>query len=184
MSSGRPFRVEFFDDEVETIRTFDPDSQRGLDQADSISLVPAHEFPLNEEGIATFRRGWRNAFDAESRNAPLYRDVSEGRAPAGIEYYLPLFFEETATLFDYLPDDAGFVHVEGALGALERFAEDTAERFEQRRHDVERPVLEPGALYLSPDEVRERLDGTRGDRGAALRDRGRRAARHRRAAPP
>ena len=157
MSSGRPFRVEFFDDEVETIRTFDPDSQRGLDKAETISLVPAHEFPLNEEGIATFRRRWRNAFDAESRNAPLYRDVSEGRAPAGIEYYLPLFFEETATLFDYLPDDAGFVHVEGALAGLGQFAESTAERFEQRRHDVERPVLPPEVLYLSAEEVHERL---------------------------
>ena len=157
MSSGRPFRVEFFDDEVETIRTFDPDSQRGLDKTETISLVPAHEFPLNEEGIATFRRGWRNAFDAASRNAPLYRDVSEGRAPAGIEYYLPLFFEESATLFDYLPGDAGFVHVEGALAGLAQFAESTAERFEQRRHDVERPVLPPETLYLSAEEVRERL---------------------------
>ena len=157
MSSARPFRVEFFDDEVETIRTFDPDSQRGLEQAETISLVPAHEFPLNEEGIATFRRQWRNAFDAASRNAPLYRDVSDGRSPAGIEYYLPLFFEETATLFDYLPIDAGFVHVEGALAGLGQFTESTADRFEQRRHDVERPVLPPEALYLSAEEVHERL---------------------------
>jgi len=159
MSSGRPFRVEFFDDEIETIRTFDPDSQRGLEKTERIELVPAHEFPLNGDGIATFRRRWRNAFDAASRGAPLYRDVSEGRAPAGIEYYLPLFFDETATLFDYLPPTAGFIEVEHAFEAMERFLDDTTERFEQRRHDVERPVLEPAALYLSADEVRERLDG-------------------------
>ena len=159
MSSARPFRVEFFDDEIETIRTFDPDSQRGLERSDRIELVPAHEFPLNDEGIATFRRRWRNAFDAESRGAPLYRDVSEGRAPAGIEYYLPLFFDETATLFDYLPAAAGFVEVERAFEGMGRFLEDTAERHEQRRHDVERPVLAPTELYLTPEEVHAKLAG-------------------------
>jgi len=158
MSSARPFRIEFFDDEIETIRTFDPDSQRGLEKRDRIELVPAHEFPLNEEGIATFRRRWRNTFDAGSRNAPLYRDVSEGRAPAGIEYYLPLFFDETATLFDYLPDTASVVGIEGAFDSMAEFIADTTERHEQRRHDVERPVLDPEALYLSPEQTMERLD--------------------------
>lgn len=153
MSSVQPYRVEFFDDEIETVRTFDPDSQRGLQQAESIALVPAHEFPLNEEGIALFRRQWRNAFDAESKNAPLYRDVSEGRAPAGIEYYLPLFFEETATLFDYLPESASVIQIEDAFKGMESFEEVTAERYEQRRHDVERPVLPPEALYLTPADV-------------------------------
>jgi len=157
MSSGRPYRVEFFDDEIETVRTFDPDSQRGLEQATRIALVPAHEFPLNEEGIALFRRQWRTTFDAESRNAPLYRDVSEGRAPAGIEYYLPLFFEETATLFDYLPDSASVIQIEDAFKGMQSFEEITEARHEQRRHDVERPVLPPVALYLTPAEVLDRL---------------------------
>jgi len=158
MSSTRPYRIEFFDDEIETIRTFDPDSQRGIEKRERLELLPAHEFPLNEDGIATFRRSFRTTFDAASRNAPLYREVSEGRAPSGIEYYLPLFFDETASLFDYLPDDAVFVQADGAGRAMHAFAEQTAERFEQRAHDVERPILPPEALFENPDAVLARLD--------------------------
>lgn len=160
MSSDQPYRVEFFDDEIETIRTFDPDTQRGIAKSSSIELLPAHEFPMNEEGIQTFRREFRNAFDSASRNAPLYRDVSEGRAPSGIEYYLPLFFESTATLFDYLPDDVNFIQAEGAQAAMQLFQLTTAERYEQRRHDVERPILEPSALYDEPEAVGARLEAS------------------------
>ncbi len=161
MSSRRPYRVEFFDEEIETIRTFDQDTQRGLDKAKRIELLPAHEFPLNEAGIALFRRQFRTSFAAESKNTPIYNEVSEGRAPAGIEYYLPLFFEETAELFDYLPDDACFFHADGAVEALTQFYDNLAERYEQRRHDVERPILEPKAIYLSPADVRQRLQDKR-----------------------
>jgi transcription-repair coupling factor (superfamily II helicase) len=157
MSSNTPYRVEFFDEDIDTIRTFDPDTQRGLDKAKHIELLPAHEFPLNEAGIATFRRQFRNTFEAESKNAPIYRDVSDGRAPAGIEYYTPLFFDEMSVLFDYLPANAAFIHVDGAMDAMQSFWATTADRFEQRRHDVERPILPPGELYLQPDEVRQRL---------------------------
>ncbi len=150
MSSELPYRVEFFDDEIDTIRTFDPDTQRGLDKASFIELLPAHEFPLNEAGIALFRRQFRNAFEAESKNSPLYNDVSEGRAPSGIEYYLPLFFEQMASIFDYLPDDATFIHVDGAEEGMQTFWDITHDRYEQRRHDVERPILEPEQLFLAP----------------------------------
>ena len=150
MSSDLPYRVEFFDDEIETIRTFDPDTQRGLDKAQSIELLPAHEFPLNEDGIALFRRQFRNTFEAESKNSPLYEDVSEGRAPSGIEYYLPLFFESMASIFDYLPDNATFIHVHGAEDGMQSFWDVTHERYEQRRHDVERPILEPEQLFIAP----------------------------------
>lgn len=157
MSSDHPFRVEFFDEQIETIRRFDPDTQRGLSKADRIELLPAHEFPLNEEGIGTFRRNFRNAFAAESKNAPIYKDVSDGRAPAGIEYYLPLFFDDTTELFDYLPATAAFIQVDGAQAALAAFHDRLGERYEQRRHDVERPILSPEALYLSPEDVNARL---------------------------
>jgi len=157
MSSNVPFRVEFFDDEIETIRSFDPDTQRGVDKVEQIALLPAHEFPLNEEGIALFRKQFRNTFEAESKNCPIYREVSEGRAPAGIEYYTPLFFEETSVLFDYIPDDAQLIFADEAASAMEHFWENTKERYEQRRHDVERPILPPADLFISPKEVQEQL---------------------------
>ncbi len=158
MSSAKPLRIEFFDDSVETIRTFDPDTQRSLDRADRIELLPAHEFPLNEEGIALFRRQFRNSFSAESKNCPIYREVSEGRAPAGIEYYMPLFFEATSDLFSYLPKQSQFFLLDGAPEAMRSFIENTEERFEQRRHDVERPVLPPSKLYLDPRSTLENID--------------------------
>jgi transcription-repair coupling factor (superfamily II helicase) len=157
MSSSTPYRVEFFDEDIETIRTFDPDTQRGLDKADRIELLPAHEFPLNEEGIGLFRRQFRNTFEAESKNSPLYAEVSEGRAPAGIEYYLPLFFADMANIFDYLPNDATFVHVDQAQSGIATFWDTTQERYEQRRHDVERPILPPDALYLDPTSMDKQL---------------------------
>ncbi|ASJ75015.1 transcription-repair coupling factor [Granulosicoccus antarcticus] len=153
MSSNLPYRVEFFDDEIETIRTFDVDTQRGLDKAQEIELLPAHEFPLNEAGIALFRRQYRNSFAAESKNTPIYREVSEGRAPSGIEYYMPLFFEETSQLFHYLPESASFIMLDGAAEAFQSFENNTLDRYEQRRHDVERPILPPAEIYLSAADI-------------------------------
>jgi len=152
MSSSVPLRIECFDDEIETIRSFDPDTQRGLDKVSEVSLLPAYEFPMNEDGIRHFRRAFRNRFEAESKNCPLYREVSEGRAPAGIEYYMPLFFDETATLLDYLPNNSRVISVADAFGAMQVFWDNTEERFEQRRHDVERPILSPNELYVPPKE--------------------------------
>jgi len=157
MSSSVPYRIECFDDDIETIRSFDPDNQRGKDKVDEVSLLPAYEFPMNEDGIAMFRRSFRNRFEAESKNCPLYKEVSDGRAPAGIEYYMPLFFETTATLMDYLPPDSRMIGVGDAMGAMEAFFENTEERYEQRRHDVERPILEPSELYVPPKEWAKEL---------------------------
>ncbi len=157
MSSSLPYRVEFFDDEIDTIRTFDPDTQRGLDKASRIELLPAHEFPLNEDGIALFRRQFRNAFEAESKNSPIYEAVSEGHAPSGIEYYLPLFFEQMSDIFDYLPSNAIFIQVDKAEDGIQTFWDTTAERYEQRRHDVERPILSPEHLFIEPKEMGKRL---------------------------
>ncbi len=157
MTSAHPYRIEFFDDEIESIRTFDADTQRSIEKVRDIELLPAHEFPLNEAGIAHFRRAFRNAFEAESKVSPVYEAVSRGNAPNGIEYYAPLFFESMATMFDYLPPTVSTVLLDGALPAMDQFQESTDERYEQRRHDVERPLLPPTQLYLSPDETRDKL---------------------------
>jgi len=158
MASRDPLRIEFLDNEVESIRTFDADTQLTLEKKKSIEMLPAHEFPLNEEGIRHFRRAFRNAFDTDSRNSPVYRGVSDGQAPAGIEYYLPLFFDDMSTLFDYLPAESQFILLDGVNDAFGTFWESTLERYEQRRHDVQLPILPPEMLYLKPEHVQSSLE--------------------------
>ncbi|HEY0178375.1 MAG TPA: transcription-repair coupling factor [Dokdonella sp.] len=158
MGSAVPYRVELFDDEVESVRTFDAETQRSDLKVDSVRLLPAREFPLTEESAKAFRNTLRERFPIDPRRCPLYQDIKEGVTPAGIEYYLPLFFERTETLFDYFATDALFVLGEGALDAAESFWTQTGERYEQRAHDVERPVLPPAELFLPPQQLRERLN--------------------------
>ena len=149
----RPYRIDLFDADVETIRTFDPESQRSIDRVESIRVLPAREFPLDPEAIGRFRAAWRVRFEGNPNACPVYRDVSEGFAPAGIEYWLPLFFDRTGTVFDYLPESTFVIELPGAREQASAFWEDTAERYEQRRHDVERPVLAPREIFLAPDEL-------------------------------
>ena len=149
----RPYRIDVFDTEVETIRTFDPESQRSLDRTDSIRLLPAREFPFDPEAVRRFRTGWRSRFEGNPNACPVYRDVSEGFTPTGIEYWLPLFFERTATLFDYLPDSTLIVELPRVRDQAGAFWADTGERHEERRHDAERPLLAPAELFLAPDEL-------------------------------
>ena len=151
--AARPYRIDLFDAEVDTIRTFDPESQRSLDRTDSVRLLPAREFPLDEAAIGRFRAAWRTRFEGNPNACPVYRDVSGGFAPAGIEYWLPLFFDRTGTLFDYLPGSVLVVELPRARDQASAFWEDTGERYEQRRHDAERPVPPPGDLFLSPDAL-------------------------------
>jgi len=158
MGSQTPYRIELFDDEIDSIRTFDPDTQRSEHKVDAVRLLPAREFPLTEESAKAFRNTLRERFPIDVRRCPLYQDIKEGGAPAGIEYYLPLFFERTETLFDYLPGSTLFVLADGALDAAETFWTQTTQRWEQRAHDVERPVLPPAELYLPPQQLRERLN--------------------------
>lgn len=158
MGTAEPYRIELFDDEVESIRSFDPETQRSQQQVEKIELLPAREFPLTEEAAKDFRNNLRERFPIDVRRCPLYQDMKEGVTPGGIEYYLPLFFRETATLFDYLADDALFLLGEGASEAADQFWSQTAERYDQRAHDIERPVLPPAELYLPPEQLRERLN--------------------------
>ncbi|MBA8889041.1 transcription-repair coupling factor (superfamily II helicase) [Dokdonella fugitiva] len=158
MGSPAPYRIELFDDEIESIRTFDPETQRSDHKVDAVRLLPAREFPLTEESAKAFRNTLRERFPIDPRRCPLYQDIKEGATPAGIEYYLPLFFAQTETLFDYLADDALFVLGDGALDAAEAFWTQTGERYAQRAHDVERPVLPPIELYLTTQQLREHLN--------------------------
>ncbi|WP_430390732.1 transcription-repair coupling factor [Dyella sp. 20L07] len=158
MGAAEPYRIELFDDEVESIRSFDPETQRSQQQVEYIELLPAREFPLTETAAKDFRTHLRERFPIDVRRCPLYQDMKEGVTPGGIEYYLPMFFEQTATLFDYLADNAVFLLGEGALESAEQFWTQTGERYDQRAHDIERPVLPPAELYLPPDLLREQLN--------------------------
>jgi transcription-repair coupling factor (superfamily II helicase) len=158
MGAAEPYRIELFDDEVESIRSFDPETQRSQHQVEKVELLPAREFPVTDEAAKAFRSHLRERFPIDVRRCPIYQDMKEGVTPGGIEYYLPLFFEQTATLFDYLADDALFVLGEGTAEASEQFWTQTAERYDQRAHDIERPVLPPGELYLAPEQLREQLN--------------------------
>ena len=158
MGTSEPYRIELFDDEVESIRSFDPETQRSQQQVEKIELLPAREFPLTEAAAKDFRGNLRERFPIDVRRCPLYQDMKEGVTPGGIEYYLPLFFKQTATLFDYLADDALFVLGEGVAEASEQFWTQTSERYDQRAHDIERPVLPPAEIYLPPEALREQLN--------------------------
>ncbi|QGW65738.1 transcription-repair coupling factor [Lysobacter soli] len=158
MGADQPFRVELLDDEIETIRAFDPESQRSLEKIDAVHLLPGREVPLSDAALKRALDALRDRFDLDTRRSALYQDLKAGLAPPGIEYYLPLFFDTTSTLFDYLHADTLPVIADGAMEAADQFWTHTGERYEQRRHDLERPLLPPDALYLPPDALRERLN--------------------------
>lgn len=153
MGAEFPFRIDLFDNEVETIRTFDPDTQRSIEKIEQIQLLPAHEFPLTESAINRFRQGFRDILIGNPSKSPLYQDVSQGLAPAGIEYYLPLFFEKTENLFDYLPQETVVIQVGNLFSTAEQFWQEIQERYEQRRSDIYRPLLAPRELFLPVEEL-------------------------------
>ncbi len=149
MGSKVPFRIELFDEEIESIRTFDPETQRSLEKITQIQLFPAREFPFTDESIKLFRQEFRATFPEISPKNTLYVDVSKGVTPNGIEYYLPLFVEKTATLFDYLPSSAVLVLPESLRTTAEVFYSEAEERYQQRKYDIDRPLLKPEKLFLS-----------------------------------
>ncbi|MCA1714439.1 MAG: transcription-repair coupling factor, partial [Gammaproteobacteria bacterium] len=158
MGAGQPYRVELLDDAIDTIRAFDPESQRSLDKTDAVQLLPGREVPLDDDALKRATGTLRDRFDIDTRRSALFQDLKAGLAPAGIEYYLPLFFAQTATLFDYLGERALAVVGDGAAAASDAFWTQTCDRYEQRRHDIERPLLPPDELYLPPGALRERLN--------------------------
>jgi len=154
MGADRPYRIELFDDDIESLRSFDPDTQRSDHPVDAVRLLPAREFPLDEASTRRVRERLSERFEFDPRRCPLYQDLKAGGTPAGIEYYLPLFFDRTASLFEHLRDDTLLVLGDGVAEAAEAFWQQTADRWEQRRHDLERPILPPAELFLSPEELR------------------------------
>jgi transcription-repair coupling factor (superfamily II helicase) len=157
MGSPQPLRIDLFDDEIEAIRRFDPDTQRSLDALDAVRLLPARETPLDPDAVRAFRRRYRTRFEGDPMRSEIYRGVSEGHAPPGVEFYLPLFHETTAALMDFLP--AGTVLAAGAAleDDLARAWQEIEARHEAHRHDIERPLLDPAELYVPPGAVLERL---------------------------
>lgn len=157
MGSKLPYRIDLFDDEIETLRTFEPETQRSIDKVDSVRLLPAKEFPLQKEAVTRFKARFRERFDVDFRRSPIFQDLNSGITPAGIEYYIPLFFEETSTLFDYLPQDTQVFSLPGIEAAAETFWKDVRNRYEERRVDPERPLLPPAELFLPVDDCFARL---------------------------
>ena len=153
MGSETPLRIDLFDDQIEAIRRFDPQTQRSTDTLQELRLLPAREMPLDPDAVRAFRRRYRTRFEGDPTRSTVYRGVSEGTAPPGIEFYLPLFFDATATLFDYLPADAVLVDIAGTAAAAPAAWNSIGARHEDRRHDIERPLLDPVELFLGPDEL-------------------------------
>ncbi len=174
MGSPVPYRIDLFDDEIETIATFDVDTQRSIYPVPEIRLLPAREFPLDEAGQARFRQNFRERFEGDPSKASIYKGVSKGIAPAGIEYYLPLFFERTATLFDYLPAHATLCLHHDVNAAITTFSKDAASRYNLLRADPQRPLLEPKELFLDAEQffirVKDfaRVDVVANESGATL----------------
>jgi transcription-repair coupling factor (superfamily II helicase) len=157
MGSDTPYRIDLFDNDIESIRTFSPENQRSLDTIDKIQILPAKEFPLNDASIERFRQAWRERFTGNPLNCPIYQDITEGICTPGIEYYAPLFFEHTQTIFDYLPENALIVQISNTHTKAEEFWQEIQTRYEQRRYDLTRPLLEPQVLYIPTTEIFNRV---------------------------
>jgi len=153
MGSNQPYRIELFDDEVESIRTFDPESQRSEEKVERIRLLPAREFPLHDEAIKHFREAYRAQFEGDPQKSVIYRDISNGIAPAGIEYYLPLFFSETATLLDYLPDNTQLFTLESVDEAAEVFFGECQQRYQVAQYHTEHPPLPTSRVFLDVPQL-------------------------------
>ena len=158
MGADAPLRIELLDEDIDSIRAFDPESQRSLDKVEAVKMLPGREVPMDEASLSKVLATLRERFDVDTRRSPLYQDLKAGVLPSGIEYFLPLFFNTTATLLDYLP--AGFMTVvgTGVAEASDAFWLQTNSRYEQRRHDIDRPLLPPEEIYQSPDSLREQFN--------------------------
>ncbi|MGZ5088364.1 MAG: transcription-repair coupling factor, partial [Usitatibacter sp.] len=151
--SAVPYRLDLIGDEIETIRTFDVDTQRSIYPVSEVRMLPAREFPLDEDGRAHFRESFRERFEGDPTRSRVYKDVSNGIAPAGVECYLPLFFEATATLFDYLPKEVTCAVHGDVPAAAEAFWKDLKSRYDLLRGDRDRPLLEPRELYMPVEDL-------------------------------
>jgi transcription-repair coupling factor (superfamily II helicase) len=153
MGSHFPFRIELFDNQVESLRRFNPENQRTIEKISHIQILPAREYPLDEQGITSFRRAFRTLFPGNPNQCPIYESVSKGQSFGGLEYYLPLFFEKTATFFDFLPSHSTICLVESTQESADQFWQELTIRHEQRQHNISRPLLAPNSCFLTPTEL-------------------------------
>lgn len=153
MGQKEPIRIDLFDDEIESIRRFDVETQRSTTHCQDLVCLPAREYPFQEEDIARFRTNWRQVFSGDPTQCPIYDSISKGQSTGGVEYYLPLFFEQMQTLFDYLPDNTTIIRLEAISEGYQHFWTDIQHRYEQYRHDTQRPILPPKSLVLEENEL-------------------------------
>lgn len=153
MGSHEPFRIELFDDEIETLRSFDPESQRSVEKVKSVTLLPANEFPFDLESRKSFIQRWHGEFPDCPKESPIYQDIRSGIKPLGIEYYLPLFFESLSSITDYLPNDAVIVQMPEIHESAQNFWGEIRDRYEDRRHDRLRPILPPERVFIPVDQL-------------------------------
>ncbi len=158
MGSEHPYRIDLFDDVIDTIRIFDCESQLSTDRVTRMRLLPAREFALTESAITRFRKAWRSRFEGKAIDCPMYRDVSEGLVPAGIEYYLPLFFERTSLFAEYLACTPTIIVEDGVFEAAEKYWDDINARYESGRYDRERPLLPPESVFVSPQMLMQTIE--------------------------
>ncbi|HED13067.1 MAG TPA: DEAD/DEAH box helicase, partial [Gammaproteobacteria bacterium] len=156
IGSTQPFRLDLFDDEIESIHYFDPQTQRSGEQTEQIRMLPAREFPMTEEAIRHFRQQFRKTFSGDPNANEIYRGVSKGQPPIGVDYLFPLFFDTTATLFDYLPKSTILLLDDDVADAASHFQAETNDRYLTVKGDLERPTLPPHELYLSTNDLQDR----------------------------
>ncbi len=153
MGSTHPIRIDLFDDEVETLRWFDASTQLSIEQVNSIELLPGREFPFTEEAIKGFRSRWRETFSGNPKLCPIYQDISNRLMPSGVEYYLPLFYEQMSTFVDYLPESTVCVFMGTIYGHAQSHWQSIETRYDQYGHDIQRPILEPAQLYQPVEQL-------------------------------
>ena len=158
MGSQTPYRVDFFDEEIETIRTFNPENQLSIEKLGRVEMLPAREFPFDNPAIRQFRQRYRGRFEGDPTGSQVYTDVTEGIAFGGIEYYIPLFFDETTSITDYFPDNALILLPKDWSTSLEQIWLDIHDRFEQYAHDVQRPILKPEEIAFEPELIDQKID--------------------------
>jgi len=157
MGSDLPVRVELFDDEIDSIRWFDPETQRTAEKVDKIQLLPGREVPMSEEGINLFRQNFRERFDTDFAKNPLYKDVSNGIPSPGIEYFLPLFYNETSSVLDYLPSGTLIANFDDLNDTIDHYWKEIESRYENRRHDIQNPILTPFELFLGKEQLFQKI---------------------------
>ena len=157
MGSDTPYRIDLLDDEVETLRTFDPENQRTVDRVEQIKLMPAREFPIGGDATHRFQMAWFESFDGDADLCPAFTEISAGRVPGGAEYYLPLFFEHCGTVFDYLPNNAALILLGDHHGAAQRYWSEITGRFDEYGIDPRRPLLPPQRGFIPVEEIYSQL---------------------------